>query len=1079
MALNDIIQKVVCAGDEQSLEEAVAVAASAPASVEGALRSSLLWVLSVVPPDDAANSPRWDYVSNLFTLSFKLSRTGLVEPALLSTLMDDLFDSQPLTRCRAALAVLEKFAPALLDVAAAGSKGKLVLGPLMHLLRRSRGCDDVLSGRVLALASHLYPDPSLGLSPQPPQPPLLEQSEDVPQDVQMGDATGEEGPSTLYESVRRLQEMLRAPSIDQWDAASPLVDAVLGAVRAQLSTKPPPSVDPCASSSSSSSGAPDAAAAEFYPQLLVSPRLFSLQMRDHTFLRQLLVQLSMYLGTVARAARADVAPRINDYAKQVSDALMSTKPDGDQFAYNVMSVIQDEEVWTNMQAALKHEAKKEKQAQRNAPASEQPKEEPQVRALRRVARSTLDQLVSQTTSDVASVRQPVTPPELDEFTRARPTDDLPTSERYLMHSWKLMRLASLQRLHSMSDILGSGSVNSLVGAPPPSSLRHARLSRACDADVVFCAGATECVRVRATATTVEHDKKRPRQETETQPQRAQTQPPVLQAAKRPRVEEQQHHKTGTAAPASNAPAPHAAVPHPAAPHAATAHSSAPHAPAAHAPTPKAPAAHAQAAHGPTAQKTAEHTAAGQAHAAAPPKLVQPAAAAAQPRPATAPAHAKAGAAAPAPTGTQTAAAAKHGSGDAHANDCSKTSDRSGGSVGEPAEACDVIGRGSREDSAGLDGVAGGEDHRPGAPCHHEHVDGGWVVVVVVDVKQACRSPCEDVDGDRHWAAAIVELWWVSVADAASVAVIVVVVVFDLSEQALDHLGLSIFQASVAKVATLNEGARSAHFEVSQWAHLSLDELRRDVFVAGWDATALPAAQPATRHRAPESATGSLPDTWMASHLGDVKFNCGWAAAVASLLEATQHHQTGKSDALQIHDLLQCASGAACQNHTLSSALAVLGGARAPSGAKGSVGAANGMCGDLKDNSPLRFFSDRFSEDALERSLLRYGPVLVEIDADDLPPFTAGVLEGRSECSGTTNHVALLVGWGSDQSGTFWVLQNSWGSSWGNGGLFRLRRGAGSCDLSRRAVLGVSWRQHDRVACVAFVIRSRTAKLHNV
>jgi len=44
----------------------------------------------------------------------------------------------------------------------------------------------------------------------------------------------------------------------------------------------------------------------------------------------------------------------------------------------------------------------------------------------------------------------------------------------------------------------------------------------------------------------------------------------------------------------------------------------------------------------------------------------------------------------------------------------------------------------------------------------------------------------------------------------------------------------------------------------------------------------------------------------------------------------------------------------------------------------------------------------------------------------------------------------MVGWGVDNStGTptpYWRCQNSWGTTWGEGGFFRILRGADECDI---------------------------------
>ncbi|KAK8629337.1 hypothetical protein V6N13_078181 [Hibiscus sabdariffa] len=70
------------------------------------------------------------------------------------------------------------------------------------------------------------------------------------------------------------------------------------------------------------------------------------------------------------------------------------------------------------------------------------------------------------------------------------------------------------------------------------------------------------------------------------------------------------------------------------------------------------------------------------------------------------------------------------------------------------------------------------------------------------------------------------------------------------------------------------------------------------------------------------------------------------------------------------------------------------------------------------------------------------PVSVGIDASsiDFQLYTSGIYDGS--CSDNPNeidHAVLIVGYGSEDKEKYWIVKNSWGTSWGMDGYFYLKR----------------------------------------
>merc|ERR1711937_192427 len=84
-----------------------------------------------------------------------------------------------------------------------------------------------------------------------------------------------------------------------------------------------------------------------------------------------------------------------------------------------------------------------------------------------------------------------------------------------------------------------------------------------------------------------------------------------------------------------------------------------------------------------------------------------------------------------------------------------------------------------------------------------------------------------------------------------------------------------------------------------------------------------------------------------------------------------------------------------------------------------------------------------------KSAIQNGPVSIAIEADQMSfqLYSGGIL--KSGCGTNLDHGVLAVGYNTDED--YWLVKNSWGTSWGDNGYIKLSQTGNVCGILNQPV----------------------------
>jgi len=122
----------------------------------------------------------------------------------------------------------------------------------------------------------------------------------------------------------------------------------------------------------------------------------------------------------------------------------------------------------------------------------------------------------------------------------------------------------------------------------------------------------------------------------------------------------------------------------------------------------------------------------------------------------------------------------------------------------------------------------------------------------------------------------------------------------------------------------------------------------------------------------------------------------------------------------------------------------------------------GVDQDCKDFTPVAYITNhcliRYTSSdplAAEQQLMYHvsaeGPVVIGINANKAQFYTGGVMNAKNCNINGVNHAVVAVGYNLDNGDEpYWKIRNSWSSSWGEEGYFRMIYGENACGIATSA-----------------------------
>jgi len=182
--------------------------------------------------------------------------------------------------------------------------------------------------------------------------------------------------------------------------------------------------------------------------------------------------------------------------------------------------------------------------------------------------------------------------------------------------------------------------------------------------------------------------------------------------------------------------------------------------------------------------------------------------------------------------------------------------------------------------------------------------------------------------------------------------------------------------------------------------------------------------------------------------------CGscWAFSTTGSMESAVYLKSGNLTPLSEQELVDCSGSSGnqgCNGGLMDNAFKwIIQNGGLATETDYAYTAKDGTCKKVASKSTISSYKDIPAKDeATLKTAVQMQPIAIAVDARKWQTYSSGVFAGCGALI-QLDHGVLAAGY--SDAGGYWLVKNSWGTSWGEKGFIRLKAGANECGLANAA-----------------------------